>query len=192
LIDIAISSIALVVLAPLMFLIALLVLLDNGRPVLFRQVRVGAAARPFTMLKFRTMVRNAETLLSELVPLADLEEPVFKLRTDPRVTRVGRMLRRLSLDEIPQLLNVLRGEMSLVGPRPEQLELVERYEPEHLFRLAVKPGMTGPMQVYGRGELSFEERLAVEREYVENISVARDVHIIALTFASMLQGRGAF
>ena len=103
---------------------------------------------------------------------------MFKLSDDPRVTRVGRLLRRLSLDELPQLFNVLRGEMSIVGPRPEQVELVERYRPEHRFRLSVKPGMTGPMQVFGRGDLTFPERLAVELDYIENLSLARDLRIL--------------
>jgi exopolysaccharide biosynthesis polyprenyl glycosylphosphotransferase len=191
-IDVGVAAVALVVLSPLMLVIAAAVLLDSGRPILFKQLRAGANARPFTMLKFRTMVQDAEHLLVGLVRIAELQEPMFKLRTDPRTTRVGRVLRRTSLDELPQLVNVLRGDMSLVGPRPEQLELVERYKPEHLFRLAVKPGMTGPMQVYGRGELSFDERLAVEREYVASISVGRDVHILALTIASIFHGRGAF
>jgi lipopolysaccharide/colanic/teichoic acid biosynthesis glycosyltransferase len=117
---------------------------------------------------------------------------MFKLRADPRVTRVGRLLRRTSLDELPQLINVLRGEMSIVGPRPEQLDLVERYAPEHRFRLQVKPGITGPMQVYGRGELTFDERLAVEREYVENLSLARDIRIVLMTLPAVFGRRGAF
>ena len=117
---------------------------------------------------------------------------MFKLSADPRVTRVGRFLRRLSLDELPQLWNVLRGEMSIVGPRPEQVELVERYRPEHRFRLSVKPGITGPMQVYGRGELTFEERLAVEREYVENLSLVRDIRIVLMTLPAVFGKRGAF
>src|SRR5207248_3467748 len=120
------------------------------------------------------MLDGAEDALPSLVELDALDEPVFKLARDPRVTRLGRFLRRTSIDELPQLVNVLRGEMSLVGPRPEQVELVRRYRPEHLFRLAVKPGMTGPMQVFGRGDLTFEERLAVEREYIENLSLGRD------------------
>ena len=110
---------------------------------------------------------------------------MFKFREDPRVTRVGRVLRRLSLDELPQIWNLLRGDMSLVGPRPEQLELVERYSPEHRFRLDVKPGLTGPMQIHGRGELTFEERLAVELDYVENLSIGRDLRILALTPVSV-------
>jgi lipopolysaccharide/colanic/teichoic acid biosynthesis glycosyltransferase len=117
---------------------------------------------------------------------------MFKLRDDPRVTRVGRFLRRTSLDELPQLVNVLRGDMSLVGPRPEQIELVELYRPEHHIRLAVKPGLTGPMQVHGRGELTFQERLAIEREYVENLSLSRDMRILSMTIVPVLSGRGAF
>jgi exopolysaccharide biosynthesis polyprenyl glycosylphosphotransferase len=191
-VDLVISSIMLAVLSPLMLLIVCLVVIDGGRPVLFTQTRVGQSGRPFRMLKFRTMVQNAEQLLPELVPFDELDEPMFKLARDPRVTSIGRLLRRASLDELPQLLNVLRGDMSLVGPRPEQIELVERYSDEHLVRLAVKPGLTGPMQVYGRGQLTFEERLAVEREYIENISVARDLHILALTVGSVVNGRGAF
>ena len=144
------------------------------------------------MLKFRTMVANAEELLPGLVQLDRLREPVFKLVDDPRVTRVGRFLRRTSLDELPQLVNVVRGDMSLVGPRPEQVELVERYAPEHRFRLVVKPGLTGPMQVYGRGRLDFDERLAVEREYIENLSLGRDLRILALTLARSLPARGAW
>ena len=105
---------------------------------------------------------------------------------------MGRLLRRTSLDELPQLLNVVNGDMSLVGPRPEQVELVERYRPEHVFRLAVKPGLTGPMQVYGRGELSFDERLSVERDYIENLSLGRDLRILALTLTAVVAGRGAY
>ena len=141
------------------------------------------------MFKFRTMVEGADDRLSEIVDIAELDEPAFKLRDDPRVTSVGRLLRRTSLDELPQLLNVLRAEMSLVGPRPEQVEIVEHYTPEQRFRLTVKPGMTGPMQVYGRGALDFDERLAVERDYIENMSVGRDLRIIALTFAPVLRRR---
>ena len=105
---------------------------------------------------------------------------------------MGRVLRRLSLDELPQLWNLLRGDMSIVGPRPEQLELVERYSPEHRFRLRVKPGLTGPMQVHGRGELTFDERLAVELDYVEHLSIGRDLRILALTPVSVIRGTGAF
>ena len=190
--DIVLAVLALLVLLPFLLLVALATLLDSGRPVLFRQTRAGERGRPFQMLKFRTMVRNAEAMLQELVPFEELEAPMFKLTADPRVTRLGRLLRRTSIDELPQLFNVLRGEMSIVGPRPEQLDLVERYAPEHQFRLEVKPGITGPMQVYGRGELTFEERLAVEREYVENLSLARDVRIVLITLPAVFGRRGAY
>jgi exopolysaccharide biosynthesis polyprenyl glycosylphosphotransferase len=191
LLDVTVSLLALILLAPLFLVIAALILLDSRGPVFFAQTRVGMHGRPFRMLKFRTMVPDAEARLVQLVSFDSLGEPMFKFRNDPRVTRVGRLLRRASLDELPQLVNVLKGEMSLVGPRPEQLELVERYTPEQRFRLDVKPGLTGPMQVYGRGHLSFEERLAVERDYVENLSLGRDCRIVALTFAAVLTGRGA-
>jgi exopolysaccharide biosynthesis polyprenyl glycosylphosphotransferase len=190
--DLALASAALIALAPLLALTAVLIFVDGGAPIVFTQIRVGQRGALFRMLKFRTMVPNAEQLLPELVPFDKLQEPMFKIAGDPRVTWSGRILRRASLDELPQLVNVLRGEMSLVGPRPEQVELVKRYAEQHRFRLAVKPGMTGPMQVYGRGQLTFEERLAVEREYVENISLARDLRILALTVAPVVSGRGAF
>jgi exopolysaccharide biosynthesis polyprenyl glycosylphosphotransferase len=181
-----------ILVAPLVPLIALAIWLEDRGPVLFEQVRVGLSGIPFRLFKFRTMHVDAERSLADLVPLDELTEPMFKLRQDPRVTRVGRVLRRLSLDELPQLWNLVRGDMSLVGPRPEQLELVERYAPEHLFRLNVKPGMTGPMQVHGRGELTFSERLAVELDYVENLSLGRDLRILALTPVSVVRGTGAF
>jgi exopolysaccharide biosynthesis polyprenyl glycosylphosphotransferase len=190
--DVAVALIVLVVALPLFLLAGLAILLDSGPPIFFRQTRGGERARPFQVLKFRTMVRDAEARLPELVRFDELADPMFKLKADPRVTRVGRVLRRTSIDELPQLINVLRGEMSIVGPRPEQLDLVERYALEHQFRLAVKPGITGPMQVYGRGELTFEERLAVEREYVENLSLARDIRIVLMTLPAVLGKRGAY
>jgi exopolysaccharide biosynthesis polyprenyl glycosylphosphotransferase len=190
--DIVVSSLALVLLAPVFALIALAIQIDSRGPVFFRQWRAGYLGRPFPMLKFRSMVSNAEELLPDLVALDELSEPVFKLRNDPRVTRVGRLLRRWSLDELSQLWNVLVGDMSLVGPRPEQVELVQRYSPEERMRLAVKPGLTGAMQVYGRGSLTLSERLAVERDYVDNLSFGRDLRIIGMTFAVVLGRRGAY
>jgi exopolysaccharide biosynthesis polyprenyl glycosylphosphotransferase len=190
--DVVVAALALLVTLPLFLLVAVAILLDSGLPIFFRQTRGGERAHPFQMLKFRTMVRDAEALLPELVQFEQLDAPMFKLKADPRITRVGRLLRRMSIDELPQLVNVLRGEMSVVGPRPEQLDLVERYAPEHQFRLQVKPGITGPMQVYGRGELTFDERLAVEREYVENLSLARDVRIMLMTLPAVFGRRGAY
>jgi exopolysaccharide biosynthesis polyprenyl glycosylphosphotransferase len=190
--DVVVSACALVILAPLFPLVALAIKLDTKGPVFFRQLRAGRRGVPFRMFKLRTMVADAEQTLSDHVVLEDLPEPMFKLRADPRITRTGRVLRRLSLDELPQLINVLRGDMSMVGPRPEQIELVERYRPEHRFRLDVKPGMTGPMQVYGRGDLDFGERLAVEFDYVENVSLARDLRILFQTIPVVLRGSGAY
>jgi exopolysaccharide biosynthesis polyprenyl glycosylphosphotransferase len=190
--DMGVAVSGLILAFPLFVLVGLATLLDSGRPIFFRQTRAGERGRPFQMLKFRTMVRDAETMLAELVPFEQLDAPMFKLKADPRVTRVGRLLRRTSIDELPQLINVLRGEMSIVGPRPEQLDLVDRYAPEHQFRLQIKPGITGPMQVYGRGELTFDERLAVEREYVENLSLARDLRILVMTLPAVFGRRGAF
>ena len=150
--DVTVSAVALVVLSPVLLLAAAAIKLEDHGPVLFTQSRSGQHGRAFRMLKFRTMVVDAEALLTDLVPFDRLADPMFKLANDPRVTRVGRVLRRWSLDELPQLVNVLKGGMSLVGPRPEQVELVERYSDEQKrIRLALKPGMTGPMQVYGRG-----------------------------------------
>jgi exopolysaccharide biosynthesis polyprenyl glycosylphosphotransferase len=189
--DVTISSALLVLLSPVLLASSLLILFDSGRPVLFRQRRAGKDGKPFTVLKFRTMVQGAEEQLSELVDLEKLDEPAFKIADDPRVTRAGRMLRRFSLDELPQFVNVLRGEMSLVGPRPEEEAVVALYDERQRIRLGVKPGMTGPMQVYGRGELTFEERLAMERDYLDNISVAGDLAILLRTPAAIFRGEGS-
>jgi lipopolysaccharide/colanic/teichoic acid biosynthesis glycosyltransferase len=190
--DICVSSVALVLLAPLFALIAIAIRIDSPGAALFRQRRAGKDGNPFEVLKFRTMVADAEERLPDVVELDELCEPVYKPRDDPRVTRIGRLLRRMSIDELPQLINVLEGEMSLVGPRPEMLHMVDRYELEHRFRLAVRPGLTGPMQVFGRGELTFAERLAVERDYIENQSIGRDMRILAMTVSTVLRGTGAF
>jgi exopolysaccharide biosynthesis polyprenyl glycosylphosphotransferase len=190
--DVVVSASYLVVLAPLFPFVAIAIKLDSRGPVFFKQLRAGRRGVPFRMYKLRTMVANAEQALPDVVVLEDLAEPMFKLKADPRVTRMGRLLRRFSLDELPQLINVLLGDMSMVGPRPEQIELVERYRPEHRFRLDVKPGMTGPMQIYGRGDLDFAERLAVEFDYVENVSLARDIRILFQTIPVVLRGNGAY
>jgi exopolysaccharide biosynthesis polyprenyl glycosylphosphotransferase len=190
--DLLVAGISLAVLSPLMLTISLLVLLDSGRPILFRQRRAGMEGKPFTVLKFRTMVADAEQRLGELVDLEKLDEPAFKIPDDPRVTRIGRLLRRTSLDELPQLVNVLRGSMSLVGPRPEEEAVVALYDDRQRIRLAVKPGLTGPMQVYGRGDLTFEERLAMERDYLDNLSVTGDLAILLRTPRAMIRGEGAY
>jgi exopolysaccharide biosynthesis polyprenyl glycosylphosphotransferase len=192
LMDVGISLLLLAVLSPLLAAAALAILLDTGRPVFFRQRRAGKDGAPFTMVKFRTMVRDAEQMLPELVDLDTLPQPAFKIRDDPRVTRSGRWLRRTSVDELPQLINVLRGEMSLVGPRPEEESVVALYDERQRRRLAVKPGLTGPMQVYGRSDLTFEERLAMERDYLDNLSLLTDLAILMRTPRAMIRGEGAY
>jgi exopolysaccharide biosynthesis polyprenyl glycosylphosphotransferase len=189
--DVGVAGIALVLLAPLLVAIAIGILIDSGRPVFFRQRRAGIEGEPFTMLKYRTMDADAEERLGELVDLAKLEQPAFKIPDDPRVTRFGRRLRRFSLDELPQLINVLRGEMSLVGPRPEEESVVALYDERQRGRLAIKPGLTGPMQVYGRSDLTFEERLAMERDYLDNLSLAGDLAILLRTPRAVIRGEGA-
>jgi exopolysaccharide biosynthesis polyprenyl glycosylphosphotransferase len=191
-IDVVFGGALLVLLSPFLALVAAAILADSGRPVFFRQRRAGKDGVPFTMLKFRTMVRGADERLGELVDLDKLEEPVFKIPNDPRITRVGRLLRRYSVDELPQLLNVLRGDMSLVGPRPEEESVVALYDERQRLRLGAKPGLTGPMQVYGRADLTFEERLAIERDYLDNISVAGDLAILLRTPRAILRGEGAY
>jgi len=190
--DLVVSLAGLLVTALLLPFIALAIRLEGKGPIFFSQVRAGLDGKPFRLWKFRTMKLGAEEELTQVVDLDQLEEPMFKLNEDPRVTRVGRKLRRLSLDELPQFFNVLRGDMSIVGPRPEEVQLVERYAPEHLFRLDVKPGITGPMQVHGRGDLTFAERLALELDYVENLSFARDLKIVARTIPTVVRGHGAY
>ncbi len=190
--DLIVSALMLVLLSPLLLTATVFILLDTGRPVFFRQHRAGLDGARFTMLKFRTMVADAEERLAELVDIQQLDEPAFKIPDDPRVTRVGRLLRRSSIDELPQLINVLRGDMSLVGPRPEEEAVVALYDERQRIRLAVKPGLTGPMQVYGRGDLTFEERLAMERDYLDNLSLTGDLAILLRTPRAIIRGDGAY
>jgi exopolysaccharide biosynthesis polyprenyl glycosylphosphotransferase len=192
LLDVAAASAGLLLFAPFAVLIAIAIKLDSTGPVMFSQIRAGLGGRPFRMYKLRTMRVDAEAELDELVDIGQLDEPAFKLRNDPRVTRVGALLRRFSIDEVPQLINVLVGEMSIVGPRPEQVEVVERYTDAERVRLSVKPGVTGPMQVFGRGELTFSERLAVEIQYIENPSLGQDLRILIHTLPAVVRGTGAF
>lgn len=190
--DVGIALLTLPLVALPMAIIALLIRLDSPGPALFRQVRVGQKGQPFRIFKFRTMIDHAEAVLPQLVDLDALAAPAFKLPHDPRVTRVGRFLRRWSLDELPQLFNVLAGDMSLVGPRPEELAVVARYTDDQRRRLAVKPGMTGPMQVNGRGDLPFDERLRLELDYIDRYSVVRDLGLLLRTLPAVFEGKGAY
>ena len=191
-IDIAGALIGLVLAIPLVAIAAVAIKLDSPGPIFFSQVRIGENGRRFRIFKLRSMVPDAERQLDALVDLGALaDEPAFKLQDDPRVTRVGRILRRTSLDEAPQFYNVLRGDMSLVGPRPEEERVVQLYSDYHRRRLAVKPGLTGPMQVSGRGNLPFSERLQLELDYIEHYSLRRDLAILLATVPVLLHGKGA-
>lgn len=190
--DLCGAIVLLVLCSPLMAVIALVIKLDSVGPVFFTQGRAGRYGRRFRMWKFRTMVADAEQRLPQLVDIDTLEQPVFKLKDDPRVTRIGRWLRRTSLDELPQLINVLRGEMSLVGPRPEQVDLVEHYDAWQAQRLLVKPGVTGSMQVSGRGDLPLEERVKLELAYIENYSLWEDIKLLLKTIPAIVSGKGAY
>jgi lipopolysaccharide/colanic/teichoic acid biosynthesis glycosyltransferase len=180
--DRLLALLGLVVLSPVYVGLTLWIVLESGRPVIFRQQRAGQDGVPFSMLKFRTMVRDAVELGREL-NLSD--DPFGLLPNDPRITRSGRFLRRTSLDELPQLWNVLRGQMSIVGPRPDLVEQVANYEPGDRRRLAVKPGITGWAQVMGRDEIPWEERFRLDAWYVDNWSLRLDARIVLMTFTQL-------
>ncbi len=183
---------ALTLLAPLFLVIAAAIKLSDGGPALFRQTRVGKDGKPFTLCKFRTMVVDAEDRLTELTGLSDTDGLLFKMRRDPRITRVGRWLRRHSLDELPQLLNVLAGEMSLVGPRPALPDETSAYGHHVRRRLAVKPGITGLWQVNGRSDLPWDEAVRLDVRYVENWSFVLDLQILWKTWSAVWHGDGAY
>jgi exopolysaccharide biosynthesis polyprenyl glycosylphosphotransferase len=186
------SALLLLLLAPLVALLAGAVRSTSPGPVLFRQVRVGKDGRTFVMYKFRTMHADAPARLAEIRHLNDYDGVLFKMRDDPRVTPVGRWLRRFSFDELPQLINVLRGQMSLVGPRPPLPEEVAVYPADVRRRLAVKPGLTGLWQVSGRSDLPFEEAVKLDLRYVENWSFSLDVMILLRTLSAVCRASGAY
>ncbi len=190
--DLALVVLALPVVLPLSLLIAALVRLDSSGPALFRQQRVGRWGKPFTCYKFRTMVVDAEERKAELQALNEADGPLFKIRNDPRTTRVGRVLRRYSLDELPQLWNILRGEMSWVGPRPATPQEVAQFEEWHHRRFEVTPGLTGLAQVLGRSDISFDEMVRLDIFYAEHWSPSMDVRILLQTIPAVISGRGAY
>jgi exopolysaccharide biosynthesis polyprenyl glycosylphosphotransferase len=192
LVDRTAALVALALLAPLLLVVAVLVRLTSPGPALFRQTRVGKHGEEFTMLKFRTMVRDAEARRSDVLHLNELDGVLFKMRDDPRVTRFGGWLRKFSLDELPQLVNVLRGDMSLVGPRPPLPEEVALYGADVRRRLLVKPGLTGLWQISGRSDLSWDESVRLDLRYVENWSLALDALILWKTFFVVARGSGAY
>jgi exopolysaccharide biosynthesis polyprenyl glycosylphosphotransferase len=190
--DIAVSGVVLLLTLPLFLVIAGAIRLTSPGPVFYRQRRVGKQGHQFTLLKFRTMPPGADVMLDLLAAENEADGPLFKIRNDPRISRVGGFLRRWSLDELPQLLNVLKGDMSIVGPRPPLPHEVTKYEDWHFDRLEVRPGITGLWQVSGRSELSFTEMVRLDLFYIENWSLAYDMFILIKTLPAVLFGRGAY
>lgn len=194
--DICLAAIGLIMLLPLMLSIFAAIWLGSGGPVLYKQQRIGFAGRRFQCLKFRTMVPNAEQALRELLEVSvearDEWEQNFKLKKDPRITPFGNFLRQTSLDELPQLFNVLAGHMSLVGPRPIVADEMVRYGDQLPLYLSVRPGLTGLWQISGRSDCSYHERVRYDEEYVRNLSLKRDILIILRTVEAVLNRRGSF
>ena len=190
--DLIVSVIGLIVCFPLFLVIAVLIKLDSKGPVIFKQVRMGKGGRPFMFYKFRSMREGSEGLQEELRHLDITGGPIFKIKEDPRVTRVGRFLRRTTLDEFPQFWNVLKGNMTLVGPRPPVPEEVEKYTRLQRRRLDVKPGLTCLWQVSGRSEISFSEWIQLDLYYVQHQSLLLDLKILIRTIPAVLSRKGAY
>jgi exopolysaccharide biosynthesis polyprenyl glycosylphosphotransferase len=191
-IDLSISILAIPFMAILFAVVALFIKLDSPGPVIFKQRRVGKDGRSFHVLKFRSMVEGAEQMQADLEDLNEADGPLFKVKRDPRVTRVGKWLRRTSIDELPQLINVIRGEMSIVGPRPGTPEEVAQYEPWQMQRISVLPGITGLWQVSGRSDVPFEEMVLLDIFYIENWSLDLEIRILLQTVPYVLLGHGAY
>jgi lipopolysaccharide/colanic/teichoic acid biosynthesis glycosyltransferase len=190
--DLALVLLALPALLPIFAALALAIRLTSAGPAFFVQTRIGRGGGPFGMIKFRSMVVDAEALRAKVATKSDRAGLCFKAKDDPRITRLGRILRRSSLDELPQLINVLKGEMSLVGPRPSLPEEVAAYPAAALERLAVLPGITGPWQIAGRADLGFDEMVALDVDYARHANVRGDLVILAKTIGAVTSGRGAY
>lgn len=191
--DIGLSVVGILLLSPLLLLVALAIKIEDPRgSVLFRQTRIGKYGKPFGMLKFRSMVNGAETMLDELLPHNEVDGAMFKMKRDPRVTRVGRWIRKVSVDEFPQFWNVLRGEMSLVGPRPPLPREVKNYTPYEMLRLSVTPGCTGLWQISGRNELSFHEMVELDLKYITKRNLRLDIKILWQTCVMLLLAKNGF
>lgn len=192
LLDLLVCSAALILLLPLFLVIAIAIKLDTPGPILYRSCRVGRGGRTFKFYKLRSMIEGAEHHRSLIAHLNEVSGPVFKIARDPRITRVGKFLRRTSLDELPQLINVLIGDMTMVGPRPPIPEEVKQYEPWQLRRLSVRPGITCLWQISGRSRLSFDEWMRLDMEYIDRRSFGLDVKILFRTIPAVVSGQGAY
>lgn len=191
LLDVTICLLLLPVVLPLMVIVGVAVWCDDPGPIFFKQLRTGRGGRRFRMYKFRTMLKNAEALKERYRHLNELAWPDFKITNDPRVTRIGRILRKTSLDELPQIFNVLNGSMSLVGPRPTSFD-ISTYELWHTERLEVLPGITGLWQISGRSDIEFDDRLQLDVEYIERQCLALDLYILWKTVSVVLKQKGAY
>lgn len=192
LMDVVFSAIALIVLSPIMLIVAVAIKLEDIKgPILFSQERVGYLGKKFKMYKFRSMYVDAEERLHEIQHLNEQTGPVFKMKDDPRITKVGKFIRKTSLDELPQLINILKGEMSIVGPRPALLREVVQYNDYQKQRLLVKPGLTCIWQVSGRNNIGFDEWVELDLEYIENQSLGLDIKLILQTIPALLGDRNA-
>jgi len=192
LIDYVLGGVLFLIFVPIYLIVGFLIKVDSRGPVLYKQKRYTKGMKPFYMYKFRTMYTGADKRLAGLKDKSGVNGPIFKMRNDPRITRVGKYFRRFSIDELPQIINVLKGEMSLVGPRPPIPGEVKRYEEWHKKRLNVKQGITGLWQVSGRSELSFDEMVRLDLYYIQNWSIGMDIEIIIKTMPTVLFGRGAY
>jgi exopolysaccharide biosynthesis polyprenyl glycosylphosphotransferase len=190
--DIAVAGFLLVLFLPIIPVVAILIRLDSPGPIFFKQKRIGKDGKTFNFYKFRSMVPGAESVIDALRPLSGVDGPVFKIREDPRITHVGRFLRRSSLDELPQLLNVLRGEMSIVGPRPNLPSEVSQYLPWQRRRLDVTPGITCFWQIAGRSHIGFQEWMRLDLEYVRKRSYVTDLKIMMQTIPAVIARKGAY
>jgi lipopolysaccharide/colanic/teichoic acid biosynthesis glycosyltransferase len=193
LLDIVVSLLALIALLPVFMITALSIVLENPGPVFFVQIRVGRNGHHFRFYKFRSMVLNAEKLKSELAAQNESKDGViFKMKNDPRITRTGRIIRKFSIDELPQLINVLKGDMSLVGPRPPVPKEVAEYTLEQRKRLHAIPGITGLWQVSGRSDIPFTDQVRLDLQYIQSAGVINDLHLLLKTIPAVLSGKGAY
>lgn len=190
--DILVSTILFIILSPILLILVIWIKLDSEGEAVFMQTRVGTGGRPFTIYKFRTMVKNADRMFNKSVDKENLGEFVFQDKDDPRITKSGKFLRKTSLDELPQLINILKGDMSLIGPRPEIPAIADLYSDHEKIRLMVKPGVSGLAQVNGRGDLELSKTIAYDVSYVKEFSLWMDLKIFFKTFKVVILGEGAY
>lgn len=190
--DIVCSLLAIIVLSPIMLIVAIAIFIETPGNPIFSQIRVGRGGTEFKMYKFRSMVIDAEKKLKKLQKINEVDGPVFKIRSDPRVTKVGRFIRKFSIDELMQLFNILKGDMSIIGPRPALVREVKEYDEYTMNRLAVKPGLSCYWQISGRSNLSFQEWIELDIKYINEMSLFTDIKIILLTIPAIVKGDGAY